>query len=699
MNGFEAALKLPPLREDLALHPGGTQRDGSPSWIIEDPLKGRYYQIGWLEFEVLSRWSLGDVKSIIRSIAEETLLAPEVEEILIIRQFFEQHELLLDANRLNKATRGSHLRPSLATRLLHNYLMFRIPLVNPDRMLGRLLPFFAPFLSTKAFVWSAFAGAIGLLLSFQQWDRFASAFIDTLSLQGLFFYFLALSVAKFLHELGHAFTAKAMGLRVPRMGVAIVLLLPMLYTDTGESWRLTRRADRFAIAAAGMRIELMLAAWSTLAWHFLPDGAIRGAVFFLATTSWIMTLVVNASPFMRFDGYYMMSDATGIPNLHEHAGRQVRHFLRAKLLGIADPAPLLNGAPAPGWLLWFGFCSALYRFFLFLGIAVAVYHYFFKALGIFLFGVEIWWFILKPVIGELRGWWNLRGQIDRRSALISGSIICLALVLLALPLRGQVNAHGWVRSGQEFAIYAPKPARLVHLPQTGAVEAHQSIASLQSPDLQLREARATAKIGALESRLSASNGSDQTLESVRSTREQWAQQWTEVAGVDAEARQLELSAPFPGIVLDVATDLSPGQVVTRQELLGRLIDPTRWIAEAYVDEDEVRRIRSGAKVRAYLLGAKIEVIEGSIEIVDDVPVDQLASEILAARFGGPIHTIDDPNVLKPLQILYRVRIALNKDPELKQARLGAFAIEGEQVSVIGKLLRDLIGTFVLQVSF
>lgn len=76
---------------------------------------------------------------------------------------------------------------------------------------------------------------------------------------------------------------------------------------------------------------------------------------------------------MRFDGYYMMSDATGIPNLHDEAGKVMRHFLRKHLLGFEEPEPTLEGEAPPPWLLWFGLGTAVYRFFLFLGIAITVW--------------------------------------------------------------------------------------------------------------------------------------------------------------------------------------------------------------------------------------------------------------------------------------------------------------------------------------
>ncbi len=692
-------LALPPLREDLALHPGPTQKDGAPSWVIEDPLRARFFRIGWLEFELLTRWALGDAQEVARRVSEETLLTPSLEEVLAVRQFFLQHELLINQDLLRRAVQGPLPKPGLATQALHNYLMFRIPLVNPDRFLERFLPWFSPLLGGRAFTVSMLAGLFGVFLALQQWDTFTSTLLETLSLQGVLSYSFALVVAKVLHELGHAFTAKRLGLRVPRMGVAIVLLLPMLYTDTGETWRLTRRQDRFTIAAAGMRIELMLAAWCTLAWTFLPDGPLRGAMFFLATTSWVVTLAINASPFMRFDGYYMASDATGIPNLHDEAGKVVRHFLRKHLLGFDDPQPMLEGESPPAWLLWFGLGTMVYRFFLFLGIAVTVYFYFFKALGIFLFAVEIWWFILKPVMSEFKVWWKERARIRFKPVLRLIVGLSLMGLVLVVPWHRQIHAEGWLRAAQEFAVYSPRPARILNMPQPGQTQAQQLLSQLESPDLQLRDARATARIGALDSRLLASNGADQLMESLRSTREQLTQQWTEVAGANVESRQLQLAAPFAGRVVDVASDMVRGLMVARQEVLARVIDPSRWIAEVFVDEDDVKRIRLGAQVRAYVHGVHQEVLQGQVDEIDTVPIDQLPAEMLASRYGGMLITTDDMNQLKPRQTLYRVRVALHQGPMMEQARLAGFNIEGERISLMGRLVRGAVSALVLQASF
>jgi putative peptide zinc metalloprotease protein len=632
--------------------------------------------------------------------------------VLAVRQFLLTHELLVDPQRVQAAASGRSSQPGLATRVLHHYLMFRIPLVNPDRFLAATLPWVWPLIGSTAFRISVLAGLLGLILAMLQWDSYVSTFVDTLSLQGLTSYAIALVFAKVIHEFGHAYTARRFGLRVPRMGVAIVLLFPMLYTDTGETWRLTRQRDRFAIAAAGMRIEIILAAWCTLAWSFLPEGPMRSACFFLATTSWLITLAINASPFLRFDGYYMMSDATGIPNLHDEAGKVLRHWLRRVLLGIDDPAPLIEGEPAPRWLLTFGAATAIYRFFLFLGIALAVYHFFFKLLGIFLFLVEIWWFILRPVWREMLEWWRNRTRIRIPQALRFAVLIGIGVSAMLIPWQGRIFAEGWVRAGQEYVIHSPRPAVLAYRPSAGAIEPQALVAVLESPELQLREARASARMESLSSRLSAGvatqaaispggagGGNEPIMESARSTRAQLAQQQVEVRGADVEALQLQLRAPFRGTVVDVAYDAIGGAMVARQELLARVVDTSYWIAEVFVSEDDVRRLKQGAAVQVWLQGVAPERLSGRIDSIDTVPIEQLPAEMLAARYGGRLATTDDPNTLKPRRSLYRVRCAIEGTPAMRQARLASFVIEGERASLADSLWRGAMTALMLQAGF
>ena len=121
----------------------------------------------------------------------------------------------------------------------------------------------------------------------------------------------AVILVKSLHEMGHGYMAYRYGCHVPTMGLAFMTFVPMLYTDITDAWKLSSRRERLMIDSAGIQVEIVLGMLCLFLWSFLPDGALRSAVFVTATVSWVMSLMINLSPLMRFDGYFIFSDLAG----------------------------------------------------------------------------------------------------------------------------------------------------------------------------------------------------------------------------------------------------------------------------------------------------------------------------------------------------------------------------------------------------
>ena len=322
-----------PLREDLRLHDTGPDRDGAPGWVIQDPVSNRFYRIGWLEYECLLRWP-GNPESIAADISANTPLRVEAAHVLEFAQVLEQHRLVRPSAESLQRLRQQTNEPGWRhwKWWLHHYLFIRVPLVRPDRWLSNLLPWVSWLFTRAALMMLIAATCLGLILVMRQWDVFTHGVMDLISPAGIAGFVVALIVSKALHEMGHALVATRQGLRVAHMGVAFVVMWPMLYTDTGESWRLRSHRQRLAISVAGISVELALAGLATLAWAVLDDGVLRQAMLYLATTAWILSLALNISPFMRFDGYFIFSDLIDFPNLHERAGAMARTWLRRWVL-------------------------------------------------------------------------------------------------------------------------------------------------------------------------------------------------------------------------------------------------------------------------------------------------------------------------------------------------------------------------------
>lgn len=683
---------LPPMREELRLLPAAANHDGSPAWMVQDPVNNRFFRIGWLDFEMLLRWSMNGAAKIVESVNAETTLTIDETDIQGLQQFLAQHSLL----RANSATAVDSLRQRWAQMkknpyewLLHNYLFFRVPLIRPQLWLARMMPFLNWLFTPATAAVLILLTATGLFLAARQWETFISTVVDHLTISGILGYSVALILAKTLHELGHAVTATRFGVRVAHMGVAMLVMFPMLYTDTSESWKLTRPRQRLAIASAGIITELAIAGLATLAWSLAPDGALKNALFFLATTSWVLTLLLNLSPFMRFDGYFILSDLLDFPNLHERSGALARTWMRRTLLGFDEPWSERLPGRGNAFMIAFALCTWLYRLTLFLGIALLVYYFAFKLLGIFLMAVELIWFIGRPVTTELRVWKERTAEIKPGRKRIAWALLGIFLLVGLVPWQTSIHGIGWVHPVRQQIIYSPLAGKLVSLPSdaatSGIVQQGQILFALESPELRLGVQKATDQAGARARELLGLSGLPDGEERRAQLQMQQNRFLAEASVFKGEQLRLQVAAPFAGVLRDLDPDLAPGVWVQPRQALAVVMDPSHWTIETYVAEVDIARIRVGDPVRAFMGRRSLQAFTGQVQEVDTVRTAMLPHAILDAKTGGPIVTqtpnADDRRERVPKDALYRVRIKLDQtpfaEPVNQQMMLAQVVISGE----------------------
>lgn len=656
-------MELPAIREELTLYPGPENRHGAPTWVLHDPAQNRFFQLPWIAVEILGRWHLKEPVAIAKTLEAETTLLASADDVVNVGRFLFDNQLLeaTDKDSTERFNERLKLRRTSWTKwLLHHYLFFRIPIVRPNGFLDATASAVG-WAFSRPFWWITLLALVtGLLLTGRQWDLFVSTFVDLFSWQGMVWFALAYAFVKTVHELGHAYAAKRFGCNIPTMGVAFLVLWPVLYTDTNETWRLSDRRQRVAVAAAGMLAEFMVAAWATLLWSLLPEGPGRTVAFLLATTTWISSVIINMSPFMRFDGYFVLMDWLDMPNLHSRSFALARWWLRETLFGLNEPPPERFGKRLSVFLICFAFATWIYRLLLFLGIAVLVYHFFFKALGVFLFVVEIAWFIARPIWLELGEWTKRRSAIAARPrTYVSLLVLGLFTALLVIPWRGTLVAQGTYLAEKYAVLYAPGPGVIKRLAieERESVNDRQRLVSLASPETEHRLKQVEHRIAYLQTAVNTGS-----LESLRA--QQRAILIEELRGAEAERRGLreslaryDIRAPFNGVAVDLTPDLHEGRWVSKAEPLLAVRSRGRPRFEVYVDEDAVHRITIGARGRFFPDDIDVRPIPVTVEDVDRTALSELYLPYAASVYGGQVPVRQAENRLIPERAIFRVRLA------------------------------------------
>jgi putative peptide zinc metalloprotease protein len=703
----EEPIALPTLRDDLELLEGPRSFDGAPTWTIHDPVRNRYFRIGHAAFQLLSRWPLGEGRRVIAHVNANTTQRVGEAELERLLRFLEQNDLLADSSpRAARvfAERKARQRQHWAKWLLKNYLFIRIPLVRPDRLLAGLLPLVRPLFGRGFLLLSLTAAVLGLVLAVRQWDSFVHTFLHFLSWEGAAYYVVALFAAKVLHELGHAFAAKLNGCRVPTMGVAFLVLWPVLYTDVTDAWRLTSRRERLRIGAAGMGTELVLAAWATLAWSFLPDGPLRSACFLLATVTWVLTLAINLNPFLRFDGYYLLSDWLGVQNLQERGFALGRWRLRRTLFGLDLPKPEQVGPRLERRLLLYAYATWIWRFFLFLGIALLVYHLFFKLLGLFLMIVELAWFLARPMWNELKAWWSLRDRM-RPNLNIAVTLLVLGglVAVLAVPWQAHLRAPATIEARQAVAVFPPDAARLeaVLAEEGETVGKGAPLYRLANPQLDQKLRLAELRLGALQHEILRRSASRTSTAEVGVLEEQLAETLADLRGLRAQATRLKVTAPAEGVLSDVPRHLVAGRWVSGEQALGRVVDTGGLRITAYVTAEQLARLAAGPAASVYPDDPLRPAIEARVTEVEAVDVEVLQDPWLASTHGGPLAVQQDPEGrLVPVQPLYRVHLRAEEGTAAPSQKLtGVARIDARAESLLARLWRTAASVFIRESGF
>lgn len=697
-GGEAKPVLLPALREELKLIPGRKNADGEQSWRIYDPLQHRYIEVDGLTVEMLALWhSVKDAETLRSELEETRNVSVSLDSIKELIQFAHANYLTADplhGEWKSLSGKGGREQQGWAKWLLHNYLYFRVPLAKPQDFLVATLPSVAFLFQRWVHIALACLGVTGLYLVSRQWDQFVNTFQHFFTVSGAIWFALILFLVKGLHELGHAYTAVRLGCQVPAMGVAFMMMTPMLYTDVTDAWRLTSRRKRMTIDFAGIAVELMIACVATFSWSFLPEGKLKSLAFLLATSSLLMSLVINLSPFMRFDGYFILADLVGIPNLQPRAFAVARWWLRETLFAIEVPCPedmppvKLFALSAYAWATW------IYRFLLYLGIAALVYAYFFKALGVILFVVEVAVFLVNPVVAEIREWAKMKPAIvASRRSYVSAGVAVAALVAAVVPWSTRVEIPVVVEPFELARVYPPRPAKVsaVHAQRGATVAAGTLLVSLTSDDLEHEIRVVRTEMARVKAKLARLTADDIDRENSAVSRRELAALTAKFQGLQKEKSELEIKAPIAGQLVEFNSELHAGRTISQKEMIALIGGQRGLAARGYVAEKDLWRLKNGDKGRLVPENGLRQSLQISLRDISLAGARQIEIADLASVNGGRIAVQpDSKHQLVPVAAHYAVTLEVDSFTGNPDTRFrGVAQIKGKAESFAAQIWREI----------
>lgn len=521
-----------------------------------------------------------------------------------------------------------------------NPLSLRIPLFDPDRMLDRLLPLVKPLFNWYgALVWLVVV-VWALALVAMHWKELTGDLVDQVfSFQNLLLIWFVFPLIKLLHELGHAIATKADGGEVHEMGVMLLVLMPIPYVDASSATAFRDKRSRMLVGAAGMLLEIFIAALAMFAWVNLEPGTERAIAYNVIIVAGVSTLLFNANPLLRYDGYYILGDYLEIPNLAQRANEYLGYLTNRYLFGVEGGNSPAAAPGERGWFVFYAIGSFIYRMFMMVSISLLVASQFFF-IGIVL---AIWAFATMLVIplGKKLQYLVAGPQLEshRKRALLSTGLIVLLVgaIVLWLPAPSSTRAQGVIWAPEEAQVRSTVDGfmtRVLAKPGT-LVRRGDVLIECEDPELDARTRVLQAQLAELEARYTASIVSRRVQADLIIEQKQHLVAALELA--NRRQAELQVRSPADGMFIMADVQNAPGKFTQRGEVLAWVMDSAATsvrVVVAQAEENLVSKLTRKVEIRP--AGGIGNPILAQIKREVPAATDELPSMTLSLQGGGKI---------------------------------------------------------------
>lgn len=566
------------LRADVVVQ---RQRFRGERWIVlQHPFASRFFRLRPAAYEFVARLSpqktVQDVwLECVNRFPDE---APGQEAVLQLLSQLYFANLLHYAQAQDSAQlfqrHQKRRQREVAARFL-NLMFMRFPLLDPDRFLVRTLPVVGKVISwAGAAVWLAVV-ALALKVVADEFPSLRLQGEGVLAPGNIPLLYLALVGIKLLHEFGHAYFCRKFGGEVHVMGVMLMIFTPIPYVDASSSAGFRPRWQRVLVGAAGMIVEVFVAALATFVWAKTGAGVVHSLAYNVMFIASVSTLVFNANPLLRFDGYYILSDLLEIPNLAQRANGQLRHLWEHHVYGVKASESPADSRREAGWLGFYAVTAGIYRVLVFSGVLLIVADKF-LLLGLLMVVVCVISWAVVPA-GKLIYYLAASPRLQRvrwRATAITAGLAAAVIVLLAVvPFPNHFRAPGIVQARQRMEAVnnvAGKIQTVLAVPGANVTRG-QPLVQLTSRELDLELQEASARLDEASARLrealSRANADLKPLQSrFDSIRER-------VAKLKGDEDALTVRSSYDGIWVAPYLNDMVGRTLLRGTSLGLVVDP------------------------------------------------------------------------------------------------------------------------------
>ena len=614
-------------------------------YVLQDHAKGRYYRFPPVAYHLICQM---DGRRTVQELWERTADkfgddAPTQGEVVqILGQLHaadmllcnvppDTAELLRRAQRVERAQWWMQLRSPMA---------LRFPLVDPERFLQHTVRAVRPLFSGGGLILWLAVVATGAVLAGVHWEELTRNIVDrVLTAQNLLLLWLIYPVVKTLHELGHAYAVKVWGGEVHEIGIMLLVLMPIPYVDASAASEFRSRHRRVLVGAAGIVVELFVASLALILWLNMEPGNLRSMMYNVVLIGGVSSLLFNANPLLRFDGYYIFSDLIDIPNLAQRGYQYLGYVLQRYPLGVRAAQKPHTAPGERTWFLVYSLASFVYRAFVYTGIVLFIAGKFFF-IGVLLATWAAFSMVVVPVGKGLRFVATsslLRERRGRAWLLVSGLVLALFLLLFVMPFPSWTRTEGVVWAPEDTLVRAGTSgfvSRLVAQPDA-RVGAGEVIVRCTDPSLEAQTTVLRARLSELQDRYDAAVATDRVQ--ARLVREELEDARKELRRAEERLRELEIRSPSAGVfIVPEAQDL-PGRYLRQGEPFAYVLDVERPIVRVVVDQSDVdlvrQRTRGVAVRRAERIG---EILPAAIRREVPEAERQLPSTILGALGGGQV---------------------------------------------------------------